>query len=220
MLGSPLFKGLSESELQVFLRGAGVLPRHFSAGEAVLEQGQRQSEISIILSGSARGEKLTSDGRSVIVNEFFAGHAFGEVLSGASEESPVSVKMTSAGEVISIPLPVLLAGAELSASARGALVLNLINEIAVKYLGLLRRVDMILCSTLRGKIACYLEFEGKNLEKSFLIPHSREEQAQFLSCDRSALSRELSRMKREGILDYKGKRFTILDYEKLRNEIK
>ena len=219
MLRSPLFKGLSEFELQALLKGTGVQPRRLSAGETALEQGQRQSEIFVILSGAARGEKLTADGRSVIVNEFFTGHVFGEVLSGASEESPVSVKMISDGEVLSIPLSAFLTSTEVSAPAREAVVRNLISEIAVKYLTLLRRVDMILCPTLRGKIASYLLFEGKNATGGFLVPHTREEQAQLLSCDRSALSRELSRMKREGLLDYKGNWFAVLDYDRLKNEL-
>lgn len=214
---SPLFKGIAAQETARLLRSSRAQKCRLEEGETIVRQGERHSEICIMLSGAAQGEKMTADGRSVIINEFLPGHVFGDMLSGASEESPVNVKMTLSGEIITIPLSGLLDAKDSSAETRERVVRNLINEIAHKYLSLLRRLDIMLCPTLRGKIAYYLLFEGKNTNENFTVPHSREMQAQILGCDRSALSRELSRMQKEGLISFSGKNFKILDQEKLSN---
>lgn len=218
--GSPLFRGVAPEEAAGFLTSAGAFPRALEAGAVLVEQGERQSEICIVLSGLAIGEKLTADGRSITVNEFAPGSIFGDMLSGASEKSPVTVRMAREGEVARLSFSALINGGEGFSETRERVLRNLINEISGKYFSLLRRLDMLLCPTLRGKIADYLLKESKNSKKAFSVPHTREEQARLMNCDRSALSRELSRMKAEGLIDFKGSSFQILDMEALKRAMK
>lgn len=207
---SPLFLGLDIEDINSFLKAIGSAPSHYVAGEQLVRQDELHSAIHIILSGKAVGERLLSDGRAVIVNEFRAGEVFGDMLSGAEEKSPVTVSMTKEGDLLRLPFTALISRREVDAATQERVLRNLITEIAGKYFALQRRLDMLLCPSLRGKIAKYLldqrEIQGTD---SFVVPHSREEQSRILNCDRSALSRELSRMKHEGLISYHGMQFQV-----------
>lgn len=209
---SSLFKGISADGIEKFLASAGVSPRTFEAGTQFVRQGESQSAIHIVLSGRAVGERFEPDGRSVIVNEFHKGEVFGDLLSGTEEKSPVTVLMAEDGEVIKLQFKSLLTCAGADTATQERLLRNLMTQIAGKYFALQRRLDILLCPGLRGKISAYLLGErDKEGSDSFIVPHSREEQSRLLNCDRSALSRELSRMKKEGLIDYDGSRFEIKD---------
>lgn len=214
---SPLFAGVEEKRMLAFLASAGARPAVLPRGSHVLEQGQRQEGIYIILTGRARGERLTSDGRAVTVNEFSPGELFGDVLSGADMESPVTVLMVEDGSCLRLTLAALLESLGDDRQTGERVLRNLIGQISEKYFYLMKRMEMVLCPTLRGKIAIYLLQQQKNGSNTVTIPHSREEQASFLGCDRSALSRELSRMKREGVIDFSDRSFTILNAERLKS---
>jgi CRP-like cAMP-binding protein len=216
---SPLFAGLTPEQVSAFFESVGIAPQMAEAGAVLVEQGEVQTTIFTVLSGTAAGEKLTGDGRLVTVNEFHAGDVFVDMLSGSSEKSPVTVRMTSGGELFGIPLSALISGAAEHAALKERVLRNMIYEIAKKFFTLQRRLDLLLIPTLRGKVAEYLLGEEKIRSISFVIPHSREEQARLLSCDRSALSRELSRMKKDGLIDYKGSHFQILDRERLKSNV-
>ncbi len=149
---SSLFRDVDPQRILSFLRDSAAVRRSMKTGETVISQGERQTDICLLLSGTARGEKMTADGRNMIINEFIAGHVFGDMLSGAHEESPVTVSMTAAGDVISIPFSGLLAS-NTDGEVREQIVRNLIGEIAHKYLALLRRLDIMLAPTLRGSVA-------------------------------------------------------------------
>lgn len=211
---SPLFRGLEREEIARLLEELKIHPVAVPKNAILIEQGEKRSSIHIVLSGAAVGERLGAEGQSVIINEFGAGSIFGDMLSGGEEKSPVAVRVTAEGFVLRIPFSALLTQSEGCAAAREAVLRNLFREISQKYFALMRRMDMLLCPSLRGKIALYI-LETSRGQSRFAAPHSREQQAAILSCDRSALSRELSRMRREKIISFSGAHFEILDRERL-----
>lgn len=210
---SAVFAGIDTNAMDLYLKEINVLPKKIIAGQQLIEQGDVRPDIHIVLSGTAVGEKLSADGRSVTVNEFKAGGVFGDMLSGTEERSPVSVTMEREGEVLAIPFASFLSVGEGCRETREKVLRNLIGEISSKYFTLLRRLDVLLSPTLRGKIAAYLLSFGQ--EDCFTVPHSRQEQAGILGCDRSALSRELSRMEKDGIISFRKGEFRILDRGRL-----
>ena len=213
----PLFAGLEEKAVLDFLSRAEAVPIAAGRGEHILEQGERQDGIYIILTGRARGERVTADGRMQTVNEFGPGELFGEVLSSADMDSPVTVSMLEKGSFLRLSLASVLEAMGEDRASGERILRNLIGQISEKYFHLMNRIEMVLCPTLRGKIAIYLLKYQKNGSNTVCAPHSREEQAAYLNCDRSALSRELSRLKKEGIIDYSGRAFTILDPDRLKS---
>lgn len=212
LLRSSLFEGLEYDELKRFVESVGAAYQQCRTGVQLVRQGERRSDIQILLSGAAVGERVEPDGRAVTVNEFSAGDVFGDILSGTEEKSPVTVRMTEDGEIVTLPFSSLVGCVDCDPSAKEKLLRNLISQIAGKYLSLQRRMDILLCTGLRAKICAYLLGEReKRGADVFIVPHTREEQSRLLNCDRSALSRELSRMKRDGLVDYSDRRFELLD---------
>jgi len=95
-------------------------------------------------------------------------------------------------------------------------VANLLKIISRKTLALDQKVEVISKRTIREKLSCYLNYEmEKNGAQVFEIPFSRGKLAEYLSVDRSAMSRELSRMRDEGILEFTRRQFEIIDMERL-----
>ena len=94
------------------------------------------------------------------------------------------------------------------------------RTISDKYFLLSRRVDLLVLKSLRAKVCAYLLSEAElHHSLTFTIPYSRLQLADYLNCDRSALSRELSQMQREGLLDTYRSSFKLMDPEALKRMI-
>ena len=204
--GTALFRELAQQEMQALVAALGLTVRDWPAGAYLLQQGEENDNVLVVLSGRLCGERSTREGRTVTVNEMERGDLFGDVLSGAREKSPVAVRCEQAARTASFPMEALLRAAPGLEGARTTALRGLINEIGAKYFALNRRVRLLLASGLREKVALYLLEQDKG-ERPVVIPHNREEQARWLGCDRSALSRELGRMQQEGLLRYERNRF-------------
>ncbi len=210
-----LFNGAQESAAISLLYAAGGRERAYADGEVILRQGDENRNIYILIAGAAAGEHLTADGRAVTVNEMAAGDVFGDVLSGSGARSPVEVVARGGALAVRFPLAGIFAPCDDCRGAQEVLLRNLIAAISEKYFELNRRVSILLKSSLRARAAAYLlRYAGG--EDWFSVPHTREEQSRYLGCDRSALSRELSRMRREGLIDYRQKRFRVTDMPAVR----
>ena len=104
--------------------------------------------------------------------------------------------------------------------ARQRVLQNLVRSISDKYFLLSRRVDLLVLKSLRAKVCAYLLSEAEQQgSMTFTIPFSRIQLADYLNCDRSALSRELSLMQRDGLLDTYRSSFKLLEPEALRQMI-
>ena len=146
------------------------------------------------------------------------GGVFGDVLGGSSLDSPVTVVASTPCEVLLFPYEKLLQPD--GSAARQRLLQNLVRTISDKYFLLSRRVDLLVMKTLRAKVCAYLLSEAEQQgSMTFTIPFSRIQLADYLNCDRSALSRELSLMQRDGLLDTYRSSFKLLEPEALRQMI-
>ena len=141
-----------------------------------------------------------------------------DVLGGSSLSSPVTVMASAPCEVLLVPYEkLLLPGAD---PARQRVLQNLVRTISDKYFLLSRRVDLLILKSLRAKVCAYLLSEAEyHHSMTFTIPYSRIQLADYLNCDRSALSRELSLMQRDGLLETYRSSFKIMDAEALRGMV-
>ena len=138
------------------------------------------------------------------------GGVFGDVLSGSSLASPVTVMASVPCEVLLIPYERLLLSD--GSPAHQQTLRNLVRTISDKYFSLSRRIDLLVLKSLRAKVCAYLLSEAERAGSlTFSIPFSRIQLADYLNCDRSALSRELSQMQRDGLLDTCKSSFKLLE---------
>ena len=146
------------------------------------------------------------------------GGVFGDVLGGSSLASPVTVLAATACEVLLVPYEQLLLSDGSPAHQR--VLQNLVRTISDKYFLLSRRVDLLLLKSLRAKVCAYLLSEAEaHHSLTFTIPYSRIQLADYLNCDRSALSRELSLMQRDGLLETYKSSFKLLEPDALRHMV-
>lgn len=210
--GMPLFAGVSGAEARRLIKNSAATVREYGAGQIVVMQGQRQNNIGVVLAGALRGVKIREDGGQTLVAQFGAGALFGEILSGAEKESPVTIAALEPTAVLSIPFDGLLSCGRDTADAAAKVIKNLMNDIADKYFALMRRVDILSIKSLRKKIAIYLCGVSSAMKcGSFESGLSRAQLAEYLNCERTALCRELSRMRDDGLISYNKGRFELLD---------
>lgn len=204
-----LFAGMDKNEIAPLCRRVGAYERSFRAGGAVWLAGDRVTAAGLILSGSVRAESVLPDGSRDLAAQQGAGGLLGDVLMTEGRESPVDVFAAEDGtRLLFLPFDALMAGGEASFSL---LRRNLMQEIAEKYWLLRRRIVCLRAPTLRGKILTYLSHCAADAGcDTFLVPLDRQGMADYLAANRSALCRELSALRREGIIDYYGRSFRLL----------
>ena len=201
-----LFAGLSAAELSTLLSQLGGSVRSYGKGEALVLAGEPSRRVGIVLSGELEAYRPVPGG------------VFGDVLGGSSLSSPVTVLAAAPCEVLLLPYERLLLSDGSPAHQR--VVQNLVRTISDKYFSLSRRIDLLVMKSLRAKVAAYLLSEAARAHSlTFSIPFSRIQLADYLNCDRSALSRELSTMQKEGLIDTYRSSFKLLEPDVLQQMV-
>ena len=202
---SPLFRGIACGDINNILSHLSATGREYEKGETILWEGESVSDVGILLSGSARSVKTSVTGKLVIVTLLEPGSYIGLLLAASRDrKSPVTVQALDRLSALFIPIRSILARND---CPHYSLILNnLLDGIAEKALVLHDRNDCLIKPTIRDKVLTFLTRESRRAGPgSFTIPMGREAMAEYLDADRSALSRELSWMKRDGLIDYKKK---------------
>ena len=208
-----LFAGLSAAELSTLLSRLGAGVRSYGKGEALVLAG-----VGIVLSGELEAYRPAPGGVRIPIARVELGGVFGDVLGGSSLSSPVTVLAAAPCEVLLLPYERLLLSDGSPAHQR--VVQNLVRTISDKYFLLSRRIDLLVMKSLRAKVAAYLLSEAARAHSlTFSIPFSRIQLADYLNCDRSALSRELSTMQREGLIDTYRSSFKLLEPDALQQMV-
>ena len=218
LCSTSLFNGLTPEELQTLLAQLGAVMRSYGKGEALVLAGEPNRRVGIVLSGELEAYRPGPQGARIPITHMEPGGVFGDVLGGSSLSSPVTVMASAPCEVLLMPYEkLLLPGAD---PARQRVLQNLVRTISDKYFLLSRRVDLLLLKSLRAKVCAYLLSEAEvHHSLTFTIPYSRIQLADYLNCDRSALSRELSLMQRDGLLETYRSSFKLLEPEALRRMV-
>jgi len=201
--GATLFTGLSEPEVELFVENAGARQSHYKRKDIIICEGDANDRIGVILRGSIIAERVFPDGEVATASKMGVGGVLGDVLSGSSALSPVTVIAAEETTVLFFPLESFIEPNAVIQNIQLKLTKNLILDISDKYFELERRVAVMGAGTLRRKIQLYLcGFCRGNPGTFFTIPHNRGQLAAYIGCERSALSRELAKMKADGLIDY------------------
>ena len=213
-----LFAGLEAEALRVLLGEVGAVLRTYSRGETLVLAGQSNRRVGVVLSGAIEAYHPAASGARLPISQMGPGGVFGDVLGGSSLSSPVTVVASAPCEVLLLPYERLLLSDGSPAHQR--VVQNLVRTISDKYFSLSRRIDLLVMKSLRAKVAAYLLSEAARAHSlTFSIPFSRIQLADYLNCDRSALSRELSTMQKEGLIDTYRSSFKLLEPDALQQMV-
>ena len=209
-----LFSGLDERSLEAFLAGPLCRMGHYDPFEAVFLAGDRVKNIGLVVSGRLRIQRENLNGGIEIVGEAEAGDTFAEAFVCAGVEiMPVSVWAVESTDVLFVDYARILSDSEAGKTdaANALFIRNMLKITVGKLLMLSRKIEVLSKPTTRERLTAYLErFAERDRNGGLVISLNRQELADFLGVNRSALSREIGRMKNEGVLQVSGKDFRMI----------
>ena len=208
----PLFQGLDREEINEVLQKFHGLIKHFPKSDYIYLAGDCVENLCVVLEGTVQMIKEDVWGEKSIIANLGAGSVFAENFLGQlGDRSSVSYFVASDSEVLMLPLGRTLFDSDTSSKASQRLICNIVSILADNNTRLIEKTEILCKKTLRSKILAYLEQEARNHGcRSFTIPFNRTDLANYLDADRSALTRELARMKEEGLIDFTKNNFELL----------
>ena len=196
----PLFRGLTEEEAEAAVTALRMRRRFFVKGEVLMEAGQCVTALGVVLAGRVHMEHLDVWGSKTLLGQAGPGDLFAETYACLPEE-PLLVSAVGAqsGEVLFLETEQLLQrGCE---PWRWKMSQNLLRIAARKNLNLAQRSLYTAPKTIRGRITAYFSVLARRSgSMKFTLPFDRQQLADHLGVDRSALSNALSQMQRDGLL--------------------
>ena len=210
-----MFAGVGEEEMESMLACLGANVRSFKSGEYVLRQGERCDAIAVLAEGKLHIRSDDYWGNRSILSSLGAGEMFGEAYaapdSGALLNDVVTVEDST---LIFFDVKRVLTTCSSACCFHTMVVQNMFFAISEKNRKLVQKLGHMSKRSTREKLISYLSEEAKRQATGeFSIPFNRQQLADFLSVDRSAMSAELSKMRSEGLLEYNKNNFKLLHKE-------
>jgi len=207
-----LFRGTTPDEVEAMLGCLGARAGKYKKGEVILREGEVTSSIGLVLQGSVRLESSDVWGNTSMIGLFGQGETFGEayaalpgrsLLASAIAAEPSTVLFTEVRHIVSRCPKECSYHAQVNA--------NLLASIARKNLYLSQRILDSAPKSIRGKLLAYLSTQSKAAgTREFDIPFSRQQLADYLGVDRSALSSVISELRRDKVLRSQRSHFELL----------
>ena len=210
---SPLFQDISYEEYSRLLTCFQAVQKSFRSDDLIYDFSSPQNDaVGIVERGCAALIRIDEEGVATVMEELGPGGVFGRTLAfaGSSGDS-LQVVCRSSCDVLFIDYPHILKRCEHACNRHSVLVQNMLRLMSDKAQALSQRVDVLSRRSIREKLLCYFrqlsEQAGSN---TFTLPFSLSTLADYIATDRSAMMRELKRLREEGTIRSDGRQFTLL----------
>ncbi len=209
---SPLFHGVEENDMEAMLGCLGATERKYGKNDVIMLAGTKVTSVGVLIEGSAQITRDDADGNRAILSELEKADLFAEAyVAAGSLEVPITVVATSDCRILWIPFNKIVGVCSSACGFHKQLVQNMLRVIAQKNILMNEKMRILSCKTTKEKLMTYLSDYSERVGKNkFKIPFSRNELADFLSVDRSAMSRELGKLRDEGYLNFHKNEFELL----------
>lgn len=213
-----LFQEIQTKYLSPMLQCIRPKINDYDKQEYIALVGDEFKGVGIILSGTASVIKENAAGNRFIISLLGEGDIFGEMAVFSSlNEWPASVQAQEPVTALFIPGEKIVGNCPNACMGHKQLIMNMLTIISEKALLLNRKVDYLSIKSMRGKVCTYLlEQYKKNDSLIFMLPMNRNELADFLNVSRPSMSREMSRLRDEGVIDFYMSSIKIKDLEALK----
>lgn len=207
----PLFEGISTENLNELLHCLHNFVREYKKGEVIIIEEENIQNIGIVLCGTVHMLKYDYWGKQTMLAYMSAGELFGEVFAVQKmNNSQVSFVAASDCQVLFLRAANIIHTCHRDCPFHHKLSENMFNLMGQKSVKLMERIEVASKSTLREKILSYLSMQAQKAgSSSFEIPLNRSALADFLDSNRSAMTRELSAMKDEGLINFEKNAFML-----------
>lgn len=210
-----LFRDMRPREIETARRALNVFEKKFVKDEAVLLAGASTAWMGMVLEGGVTIESTDLWGNRAILSHAGKGQCFAETYAWLEKQAvPVDVIASEDSRILFFQIGLLRQANHLSETWAFKLMTNLLTISAHKNLALSGRSFHTAAKHIRGRVMAYLNTVSlqKN-QKSFEIPFDRQQLADYLNVERTALSKELSKMRNEGLIDFNKNHFIILNLD-------
>ena len=206
-----IFEGIEEEDIKKMLKCFDAKTRIFKKDRTIVTNIINIKMIGIILEGTANMEKYDYNGNRSIIEKLEKNSVFGEVFSRLG--SDISVIATSDCEVLFIEYEYLIKRCKKGCIYHSILTNNVLQLLSKKIVDLNERLEILSKRTIRDKLLSYFELlANNNPKRSFNLPFTYTDLADYLSIDRSAMMREIKNLKEEGFIETNGKKITLKSY--------
>lgn len=206
-----LFSGVGDEDISAMLSCLGARLNRYKKGEYVLRQGEHLSDILVLAKGSLHIQRDDYWGNRSILGNISEGEIFGEAYI-APESGPLlnDVIAIEDSSVFFFDVRRVITTCSSACRFHTIVVQNLFFAVSDKNRGLVQKLDYMSRRTTREKLISYLSEEAKKQNSAeFTIPFNRQQLADYLAVDRSAMSNELGKMRDEGLLEFQKNRFRL-----------
>lgn len=199
---NPLFTDITSKDCLKMLSCFHSEEKIFSSGETIYHFSSQKPVIGILLHGNASVLRYEFNGSRTILEKLEPNSVFGEILAFHSEEyEAIHLQCDTNCKVLMIDYDSLMKPCTNACACHTKLIQNVTWLISKKTMSLSQRVEVLSKRSIRDKLYCYFMQESlRQKSHTFQIPFTMSDLADYLSVDRSAMMRELKKMKEDGIL--------------------
>lgn len=208
----PLFDGIQMEDLSAMLGCIGGRTISVPKGNAVFREGDPATHVGMVLSGAVRMIREDYYGNRSIVAHIGPSELFGESYACAGITSlPISIVADEDSTVLVMDCRRITTTCSSACAFHNRIIFNLLKLVSMKNLVFDQKIQVTSKRTTREKLMAYLLYQAKlQGSNSFTIPYDRQELADYLEVDRSGLSAEISKLRRDGILTSEKNQFVLL----------
>ena len=213
----PLFQNITDDEQQRMLVCFGVREESYRSEELIYDFADRRNIVGLLISGSATVERVDIRGVRTILERLETGGVFGEMLmfDNVAGDS-LTVVCEKSCRVWFIPADHLVHPCEKACAHHSQLIQNMFRLVAKKTTALSERVEVLSRRSIREKLLCYFAMQAGHCRANrFTIPFSLSSLADYISTDRSAMMRELKKMRDEGLVEVRGRQVAVPALQRL-----
>lgn len=212
LLGHPLFEGIKEESLSAMLACLGGYLKTYEKGEIIFLSEEPVRSVGIVIHGRIRMTKEYDNGDVSMLMNIEQGELLGETFAcGSFLHSKVVFQAAASSEVLFLPFHKVIHTCNMTCGFHHRLIENMVRLISDKNVQLIEKMEATSRKSLRDKILTYLFNQAEKHDScEFEIPLRRGELAEYLCADRSALTRELSHMREDGLIVFQKNRFRIV----------
>lgn len=210
---SPLFRGVDEDSIRAMLHCLDVRTEEFPRGGMILTGGESVKQIGLLLSGSAELVQEDYWGNRNLMGRVVAGELFAEAYAGRAEAVlNLNVVATERCTVMWLDAGKVIHTCPNTCEHHNKIITNLMSDMAQKNMSLADKVTHMAKRTTRQKLLSYLSAQAVRAGSgSFDIPFNRQQLADYLAVDRSAMSAQLGRLREEGVLRFSRNHFELME---------
>jgi len=207
---NPLFQGIGLSDFKKLVSCLPAKTAKYQKNDIILLAGEEINIVGLVLAGSVRVVKEDVEGNEAILAEISVSNLFCEVFACAElDYSPITVRASEECEVLMIDYRKIIETCQSGCQSHLRLNKNLLRAVARKSLLFNQKVEILSKRTIRERLFCFFDMQ-RGMAKKFTIPYNREEMARYLCVDRSAMSNEMGKMQKEGLIKFDRNKIEIL----------